>query len=271
MDTIDVDGATIAVEIVGDGPVALVLHGGLGVDHQMLRTLDPLVEHLRLVYLDHRGNGRSTGDVGTATMEQWAADAAAVARHVSDEPVIVIGHSYGGFIAQEMLISQRDAVRAAILVTTTPGQPGTDEPPVPDGPPMPDEFAQMLAIMPQTDDEYAAFMDRLAPAYLHRIGVDAMRDAMGGTVFRANAMRRGFEVLGGWSSVDRLDRVDVPVLLLAGRHDAFCAWPQSERIARCLPDAETVIFEHSGHLPWLDEPDAFFDAVVDWLHRRSLA
>jgi pimeloyl-ACP methyl ester carboxylesterase len=84
-------------------------------------------------------------------------------------------------------------------------------------------------------------------------------------------MRRGFEVLGGWSAVDRLDRVDVPVLLLAGRHDGFCAWPQSERIARRLPDAETVIFDHSSHAPWLDEPDAFFDAVVDWLHRRSLA
>jgi pimeloyl-ACP methyl ester carboxylesterase len=49
------------------------------------------------------------------------------------------------------------------------------------------------------------------------------------------------------------------------------AWPQSERIARRVLDAETVIFEHSGHVPWLGEPDAFFDAVVDWLHRRALA
>jgi proline iminopeptidase len=271
MDTIDVDGAAIAVEIVGDGPVALVLHGGLGVDHQMYRSLDRLGEHLRLVYVDHRGNGRSTGDATTATMQQWAADATEVARQVGDGgPVIVIGHSYGGFIAQEMMLAHPDSVRAAVLVTTTPGQLGTGEEPAPDGPPMPEEFAAMFANMPETDEEYKAFQDRLAPAYVHRLDPAVLREAMHGTVFRADAMRRGFEVLAGWSAVDRLAGVGVPVLLIAGRHDAFCAWPQSERIARKLADVETVVFEHSGHVPWLEEREGFFDAVTGWLERRSL-
>lgn len=88
-------------------------------------------------------------------------------------------------------------------------------------------------------------------------------------ISQPDAVRAAILVARCWSSVDRLDQVDVPVLLLAGRNDAFCAWPQSERIARRLPDAETVIFDHSGHVPWLDEPDAFLDAVVDWLHRRA--
>jgi len=271
MSTIAVDGADIHIEEVGRGPVALVLHGGLGVDHQMYRGLDPLGEQLRLVYVDHRANGRSTGDAATVTMEQWAADAAEVARQVADgEPVIVIGHSYGGFIAQEMMISHPDAVRAAILVTTTPGQLGTGEEPAPEGPPMPEEFAEMFANMPETDEEYAGFQDRLLPAYVHDLDIAPLRKAMQDTIFRVDAMRRGFEVLAEWSSVDRLDSVRIPVLVLAGRHDAFCAWPQSERIARRLPDAETVVFEESGHLPWMEEPDAFFAAVTDWLERRSL-
>lgn len=167
MPTIVVDGAELHVEEVGGGPVALVLHGGLGLDHRMYRSLDPLGEHLRLVYVDHRANGRSTGDAATATMERWAADAAAVARAIAgDEPVLVIGHSYGGFIAQELMISHPQAVRGVVLVATTPGQLGTGEEPAPDGPPMPEEFAAMFADMPETDEEYAAFMDGLAPAYL---------------------------------------------------------------------------------------------------------
>jgi proline iminopeptidase len=271
MPTITVDGADIHVEETGSGPVALVLHGGLGVDHRMYRGLDPLAEQLRLVYVDHRANGRSTGDAATATMQQWAGDAAEVARQVADgEPVIVIGHSYGGFIAQEMMISYPEAVRAAILVTTTPGQLGTGEDPAPEGPPMPEEFAAMFANMPETDEEYAGFQDRLLPAYVHRLDVAPLREAMQGTIFRADAMRRGFEVLADWSSVDRLGSVEVPVLVLAGRHDAFCAWPQSERIAHRLPDAEMVIFEDSGHLPWMEEPEAFFDTVTDWLTRHAL-
>jgi proline iminopeptidase len=269
---ISIPGAEIMVEEIGDGPVALVLHGGLGLDHQTYRSLDPLASSLRLVYLDHRGNGRSTGDPATATMVQWAADAAAVASDVAgDEPVIVIGHSFGGFIAQEMAISHGAQVRAAILLTTTPGQLGDGEEPVPDGPPMPAEFGEMLSNMPETDEEYAAFMQRLAPAYLHDTPIEVLRDAMRDTVFSAAAMRRGFEELARWSAVDRLHQVTVPVLLVAGRHDAFTAWPQSERIAARLPDAEVLIFEHSGHFPWLEEPDAFFPAIEDWLLRRGLA
>lgn len=269
MPTIAVDGAELHVEEVGGGPVALVLHGGLGIDHTMYRTLDALGEHLRLVYVDHRANGRSSGDAATASMEQWAADAAAVARAIAGaEPVVVIGHSYGGFIAQELMISHPEVVRGVVLVTTTPGQLGTGEQPAPDGPPMPEEFAALFANMPETDEQYEAFMERLAPAYLHELDVEVLRSAMEGTIFRADAMRRGFEVLAGWSSVDRLADVTVPVLLVAGRHDAFCAWPQTYRIADRLPDAEVVVCERSGHLPWLEEPEVFFPAVGEWLDRR---
>lgn len=274
MAMIAVDDAELFVEEVGAGPtVALVLHGGLGIDHRPYRTLDPLAEllPLRLVYLDHRGNGRSTGDVASATMQRWAADAAAVAQHVADgEPVIVIGHSYGGFIAQEMAITHPDAVRALVLLTTTPGQLGEGEEPAPAGPPMPEEFAALLASMPETDDDYARAMHALAPAYLHRFAADDLRALLDGTIFRAAAVRRGFEELATWSSVDRLATVSVPTLLVAGRHDAFTAWPQAERIAAKLPDAEVVVFEESGHFPWLDEPEVFFPAVTGWLAGTGL-
>lgn len=267
---IRVPGAEIHTVAVGDGPVALVLHGGLGIDHLPYRSLDPLGEHLRLVYVDHRGNGRSTGDPTTATMQEWAADAAAVAGEMArGEPVLVIGHSYGGFIAQEMAIAHGGAVSGVILVTTTPGQLGEGEHPAPEGPPMPAEFAEMLATMPESDDEYAAFMDDLAPAYLHRTDPAVLRDLMADTRFSAAAMRRGFEELAHWSSVDRLGEIGVPVLVAAGRHDPVTAWPQAERIAGKIADAEVVIFENSSHFAWLDEPDSFFGSVTAWLTRRG--
>lgn len=271
MGTLEVDGARLHLEQIGTGPPALVLHGGLGLDHTAYRGLDPLADHLRLTYLDHRGNGRSTGDVRTATMRRWADDAAAVAAAVAgDEPVVVIGHSYGGFIAQELLLAHPGRARAAILVATTPGQLGTGEDPAPEGPPLPDGIAALFATLPETDEELAALMPRLAPAYLHRADPEALRAAMAQVVFRAAAMRRGFEELASWSSVDRLGAVEVPVLLVVGRHDPLTAWPQSERIASRLPDAELAILDHSGHLPWLDDPEAFVEAVTGWLRRRGL-
>jgi proline iminopeptidase len=271
MAVIEVEGALLHVEETGSGPTALVLHGGLGLDHTMYRTLDPLGERLRLVFVDHRCNGRSTGDLETATMERWAADVAEVAGALAPgEQVIVIGHSYGGFIAQEAMISHPERIGATVLLTTTPGQLADGEEPVPEGPPIPAEFAALLARPPEDDEELAASMSQLALAYLHRAPVDVLRSAMAGTEFRAATMARGLEVLSTWSSVERLASVAMPVLVVAGRHDAFTAWPQSDRIARRLRDAEVVVLEHSGHFPWLDEPEVFFPAVTGWMERRGL-
>jgi proline iminopeptidase len=269
---VDMHGAQLFVQELGAGPVALVLHGGLGIDQQPYRTLDPLSSVLRMVYVDHRGNGRSSRpDPATLTMTQWADDAAAVATSIVEGlPVVVIGHSFGGFIAQELAIRHPGAVRALILLATTPGQLGEGEEPAPAGPPIPDQFTELLATMSATDRELAESILQLAPAYLHIAPAEALTAAMADTVFSAVAMRRGFEELATWSSVDRLTGVRVPVLVVAGRHDPFAAWPQAHRIADRLPDADLIVFEHSSHFAWLDEPDAFFDTVTDWLTRRHL-
>ena len=268
----EVNGVQLFYEEVGAGPPTLVMHGGLGVDHTLYRSLDPLAAGLQLTYYDHRGNGRSSRpDEVELTMEHWADDAAALARHVAGaDPVVVIGHSFGGFIAQEMAIRHGHAVRALILVATTPGQLGVGETPAPEGPPMPDEFAALLQQMPATDDEVALGMARLAPAYLYEAPAERLTSLMAGTVFSATAIRRGFEELASWSAVDRLPAVNVPTLVIAGRHDAFTSWPQADRIAAQMPHADVVVFERSGHFPWIEEPDTFFDTITSWLRAHDI-
>jgi proline iminopeptidase len=71
--------------------------------------------------------------------------------------------------------------------------------------------------------------------------------------------------LSGWSSVDRLGTIACPVRLACGRHDVFTSHPQSFRVADRVKGAQVVIFEDSGHFPWLDEPDRFFAVVEGWL------
>jgi len=266
----DVDG--LHVEVVGDGVPALVLHGGLGVDQTAYRSLDQLLDGLRVIYLDHRGNGRSSRpDPATLTMAGWADDAVAVARAVAGrQPVVVIGHSYGGFIAQELAIRHPDAVRALVLVSTTPGQLGTGEVPAPPGPPVPAEFLELVSSAPASDDELAVGMAALAPVYVHRADPDVLRGWMAGSVFSAAAMVRGFEVLATWSAVDRLSAVTAPTLVLAGRHDPVTSWPQAHRIADRMPHADVVVFEHSSHFPWLDEPEAFASTLTTWLRQHDV-
>ena len=266
----DINGTTIHYAVAGTGPRALVLHGGLGFDQTGYRALDRLASRLELVYADHRGNGRSgRPPLDTITMEQLADDALALADALGPaEELVVIGHSYGGFVAQELAIRHRERLTALILVSTTPGQLGAGEHPAPDGPPVAAEWVEMVENLPTTDAELEASVAGAFTAFLHRADTVDLSAEMSGTVYSAAAMARGFEVLAGWSSVDRLGAVDVPTLLLVGRHDAMTAVPQSERIAGRLPDAELVVFEESAHFPWLEEPEQFFSTVEGWLDRR---
>lgn len=271
MATVALNDTTLFYDPVGNGPTCLVMHGGLGVDHRLYRTLDPLTNHTRLIYYDHRCNGQSgRPPIESLTIERLADDAAALAIHLGEDRVVVFGHSYGGFVAQEFAIRYPDRTAALILCDTTPGQLGQGETAEDSsGPPPPPEFLELLANPPQTDDEPATAMGSMFPLYLHKADTLVTAPAMDGTIFSIAAMNRGFEVLSQWSAVDRLASVTAPTLLLVGKQDTFTSPSQSYRIARQLPHAKLVEFDESGHMPWLDEPERFFQIVGDWLLERQ--
>ena len=82
-------------------PTVLLLHGGPGFDHSMFKpAFAPLAEIAQLIYLDHRGNGRSEhGDPERWTLDQWGDDVRAFCDALGIENPIVFGYSFGGFVA----------------------------------------------------------------------------------------------------------------------------------------------------------------------------
>ena len=272
MPSVDVDGVAIHYEIDGDpaAPPLGVLHGGLGIDHVLYRrTLAPLADDHRVVHYDQRGNGRSwPADVSTISMARLADDVVALADVLGIDRFAVLGHSYGGFVAQELALRHGDRLTAMVLVDTTPGQLGAGEVEGEHGvgPPMPPEVAAKFSQPPPTTDEgMEVWMADALPGYFHRPEQLDLAALAAGTVYRTATMVQGFAVLSSWSSVDRLRGVTVPTLVVAGRHDVVTAWPQALRIGARIPGAEVVILEESGHFPWIEEPDAFFALVRRFL------
>jgi proline iminopeptidase len=203
-------------------------------------------------------------------MVQLADDAVALADRLGIDRFSVLGHSYGGFIGQELAIRHPARVDRLVLVTTTPGQPGRDEDvaSLPPGPDVPAALAALFGVESTSDADFEALLQRMLPHYFHRLTMDDVAPLITGTSYSSEASHAGFAVLAAWSSVDRLHEIACPTLVIAGRHDVITSWPQAEhRIAPRIPDAELVIFEHSGHFPWLEEPDAFFATVRGWLQR----
>lgn len=258
-------------ELVGAGPPCFISHGGPGLHHGLYRTLDPLAARHHLVYWDHRGHGRSDPlPDGPVSMSLFADDAVALADHLGIQTFAVFGHSFGGWVAQELALRHPARVSALILAGTTPGQLGVDESADGQGPPPPAEVTGLLATRPATDAELIDLYTTLAPYYLRDSDPTTLLAALSPRLVSADSMVRVFDALSRWSAIDRLGDIACPTLLLAGRHDVFCPPQQLDRIAQRIPHADCVVFDNTGHFMWLEGPNRFFPIVRDWLdnHRQ---
>src|SRR5438046_8049316 len=110
---IEVNGAKLFVDVEGAGlvpdgsrmrakPTLVLLHGGPGFDHTIYKpAFSALADIVQIIYLDHRGNGRSAaGDSRTWNLAQWGDDVKGLCDGLGIDKPIVYGASFGGFVAQ---------------------------------------------------------------------------------------------------------------------------------------------------------------------------
>lgn len=265
------------VEDVGpkDAPPTLLMHGGLGLDHTYLRAFDRLAPDRRVIYYDHRSNGRSPATPADGvTMSDLAADANALCRELELGSVDVIGHSYGGFVALEMALRHPEAVRRLVLVDTFPGHtPEVGEQvmaQVAARQPGPEVFEVLNATEPPSSvEEQRTMFAKIVPLYVHRVDVSVLEAALADVRFSLEGGAVGDAAVSDWNVADELDRISAPTLVLCGRHDWICPLPQSELMAERIPGARLVVFDESGHFPWLEEPEKFWGALDDFLATRT--
>lgn len=254
----------------------VVLHGGPGAHHDYL-----LPQMLRLeaagplLFYDQRGGGRSRMDSREpVTWQTHVSDLAALIREFDVTPLTVVGYSWGGLLALFYAIeaANRDL-------------------PVPDRMVLIDPAPISRAYRDAYDREYArrqgggeilAMREQLAASGLREEDPAAYRQrafelsvagyfadpsaAVDLTPFRVigRVQQSVWDSLGDYDLTPGLARVTAPTLIVHGRQDPI-PLASSEAAARALPDATLVILEHSGHVPYVEQPDALFAAVEEFL------
>jgi pimeloyl-ACP methyl ester carboxylesterase len=110
-------------------PVLIGLHGGPGLDGSKLRyQLAPLADAAQVVVPDQRGHGRSDhGTAETWNLESWAADVKAFSEALEIERPVVLGVSFGGFVAQQYATAYPEHPTGLILISTGPRLGSIDE------------------------------------------------------------------------------------------------------------------------------------------------
>ncbi len=127
---IEVDGARLFFDSVGSQlaigeaamvarPTLIVMHGGPGFDHSGMRPyFDRFADTHQVIYIDHRGNGRSTGAPESWTLEQWGKDVKALCDALGIEKPHVYGNSFGGMVAMSYAAQFPDHPAKLILSST---------------------------------------------------------------------------------------------------------------------------------------------------------
>ena len=120
----DVEGAALVPDgpAMRQKPTVLLLHGGPGFDHTSYKpAYSALTDIAQLVYLDHRGNGRSEdGPQELWTLSQWGDDVKAFCDIVGIVDPIVLGVSFGGFVAMSYATRHPEHPAKLILLSTSP-------------------------------------------------------------------------------------------------------------------------------------------------------
>ena len=262
------------VESLGQGYPVLVMHGGLGLDHTYLRPhIDALSSTHNLVYYDHRGNGQSSRvsnweDITHAT---WVEDAERLRTRLGFDKLVLFGHSYGGLIAQEYALAYPDRVAALILCATTPAFDYAQTAIANVKAKCSDElFPVVIEALsrPCPDDLALSNVWRtILPLYFHRPDLWLHQDLLSRTQFSAAASNHGlFRCVPEFDVTAKVGNLRMPVLILGGRHDWITPPAEgAERLHALIPESDLVIFEQSGHFPFIEEHDAFIRIVEGWL------
>jgi len=262
----------------GDGLLALVvLHGGPGLDHTMFGSyLDPLGDLCRLLLVDERATGRSDqSPPQTWTLERQAADVEALAAALELDRYAVLGHSYGAFLALQHAVDFPGRPAATILSSGIPDARYLEHVEHELEAFAPVELREQVQAswareaQARTQEDVASLLADQFPFHFadpRDPRIDVLLAAMGDAIYGPDVLRAA--AIGDYGAIaveDRLGEVTHPVLILAGRHDRTCSIAAAEAMAAGLPDSELVVFEHSGHMTYVEENEAYLGAVRRFL------
>jgi pimeloyl-ACP methyl ester carboxylesterase len=272
------DGETIAVHVIGEGKPVMCVPGGPARASEYLEDLAGLSEVRKLLRVDLRGTGLSPlpADRDSLAFHRLADDLDVVRESQGLDTVDVVAHSAGGFVTLAYAAKHPDRLGRVVLVT-------------PSGKPFGDVEADIAAIRASRSGEpwYAEaaaveaelklMPERMRQRFDPQLRVfgyatwDERAQAHAESTDRQMSMRAmaafvpGADVAAEFDLADKLKAVTAPFRIIVGSLDGITGVKAGHLIADMLPNAEVVELPNAAHNPWVDCPEYFRDAVLDFL------
>jgi len=264
MPKIRVNDVELYYEIRGAGEPLLLIAGlGFGA-WSWYRQIPHFSRAFLTLAFDNRGAGHSEKPEMAYTIEMMAEDAAALLRALGIERAHVLGHSMGGYIAQELALRHPDLVLRLVLVSTSFG--GKNAVLM-----SPETAAQMRAELEAEDVEEALrrglrlrFSDRFITE--HPDLIEEFLAARKAHLPPRAAWQRQFAACLSFETESRLGSLCAPTLILTGDDDPIVPAENSYRLAATIPHSRLRVFPGARHLVFIERAEEFNQAVIEFLN-----
>lgn len=266
----DVEGAKLRADgpRMREVPTVVLLHGGPGFDHSNFKPdFSRLSEIAQVVYLDHRGNGRSDrSEPGKRNLDQWGDDIRAFCDALEIQRPIVFGISFGGMVAMSYATRHPEHPAKIVLSSTAARL-------------RPDRSLQVFERLggAEARDTARRFFDNPSPETLpgfeakcfplynhHPMGKEFTERSVTNFDLTYDFFRHESKT---FNFLPQLSRIKCPTLITAGVDDPITPLDDSRDIAAAIPAslARLEIFEHSGHGAHRDEPERYFKLLNEFI------
>jgi len=288
---VDAKGVMIYYLTLGRGAPLLILHGGPGNSHDyFLPYLLPLARRHRLIFIDERGSGKSQKleDRSQYTIENMVEDVEAVRQGLGLGKIDLLGHSYGGALAQAYALKYQKNLNHLILASTWSSSAALNQIFVKMKQNMSPELRERIDKLEaqglfghgkdyeknrySNDYMIAAWGEGYFPYVYHNRpdpNYDPTSLGMAWDLYREMWGEHGeFVIDGNLKSVEyteQLATIKVPTLMIVGEHDE-CDPSLSQAMKDKIAGSKMVVLPNAGHMTFVDQTGMFITAVDDFLH-----
>ncbi|VAX23296.1 hypothetical protein MNBD_IGNAVI01-486 [hydrothermal vent metagenome] len=283
----EVNGAKLWVVSFGEGEPIFFIAGGPGGTHYGLRSFDSLSTTNTLVYFDGFGRGKSdtAKNVTEYTIERDIEDLEGLRIAMGFDKIIVLGHSYGGVVAQGYAVKYPDKVSHLILANTFHSflmwQANDDNCNHEIKTNYPEVWRELMEVREKgaisSDKIHQEIYGKVPYGFLYayNAGRFAKRtrkpypNPFNSKLYYQMVGKDGDFIvgndIGNFDFRKDLKDLTMPILIIAGRFDRVAVPTQMVKYKEYCPQAEFVMFEKSGHNPQVEEPEKEFALIREFL------
>ncbi len=244
-------------ESVGSGDCLLLLHGLGSSVRDWEEQIDAFAEHFWVLMVDVRGHGRSDKPAGPYSVKQFSDDVAALLDGLGVSEAHVVGLSMGGMIAFQLAIDFPERMKRLVIVNSAAEL-------------MPQTFKQKFEVWQRFAILRFLGMRKMGEFLAPRLFIKAEHASIRETFVERwaendkRAYTDALRALVGWSVMDCVHEIGVPVLVIAADED-YIPLADKEAYVEKLANGRLLIIEDSRHATPVEHPEIFNTAVLQFL------